>query len=304
MIAFLAGLALAGEPRVVVERAGAWWVAPTDPAGAAPPASGWLPREGQFVASDADRIRATFRSGDFDVTLWVVRADCARRIAGRVELAPKPGSGPGGVALLGGAPVRVGEAKGDALLVTYAADGILTTGWVPASAVDEVWNDEGRELRAGDLLASGDDGLAIRSRPRGRVTAILGGGSDQFWTLSTLGERGRWTEVELVSIQVEGRGWVRSDDVREVDLYDFGRGFGSGGFGCSHCVRISVPAGTEVRAPGGEVFAVAVAAGEVIGEGPLADGVLPVSVQTAWGAVPGTIACGAITEDGACVSAP
>lgn len=297
MIAFLAGLALASEPWVRVGRPGPWWITPDGPAGEAPAPDAWRPVEGRFVAADGDRVRATFRTGDFDVSLWVARADCDRRITARVDLARKPGGDPSGVTLLGGAPVTGGDVDGDAVLVTYAGDGILTTGWVPAAAVDEVWTRDGVNIRYGNLQP--DAALALRSRPRGPVTAILAVGEDRFWTLWKMSERGRWTEAGLSADDVEARGWVRTADVAEVEEYGFGRGFGSGGFGCSHCELVAVPAGTEVRAPTGEPFAVAHQDGELVVEGPLTDGVLPVSVPTPWGRAPGTIACGSLL-DGTC----
>jgi hypothetical protein len=211
--------------------------------------------------------------------LWIDRSATWPTLVVPIQLADHEGRTPRttGAFLATGASIEVAFGSDRMRHVTLRDPDVAVDGWVPASAIGNVWIGDdathmqfysvsGFEPRSdGRPITKLTPRAIVRAAPdaTASIVAIIVGDPRAFVI-----SRGPWSEVELVRDHARIRGFVREAELRPDDdqLGSFGTGGGTG-FGMSHTDRLAVAAGTCLYDKiGGDVIGVTIKDLERLGE--------------------------------------
>jgi hypothetical protein len=233
------------------------------PAGPALPSLLELDHPLPVVTERADAVQL-LDVWDDRVLIWVARSALMPVTRRRVLLMPAPSDAASLAArwseLDAGTPVTIDERRGTWTRVTHRAWDFDVTGWIPADALGDIYEEPGSR----DDVSEGDDavgppirrGTVVRTGPRATAAAVATMNNE--WLHATVLRRTRgWVEIEIAAEEhALIRGFVPASALLRAEAPGV-LGCSDGGALPAEPAPITVPDGTCLRIqPGGEVVGV------------------------------------------------
>jgi len=217
-----------------------------------PPTEYVLPPRELVVVDAADQVRVHWSDRRLELLLWLDRPQLSDVVVDDVQGGALHPSGDGFVLFPAGADVVVLDEAQGRRQVAAGFEGWEVEAWVPADAVDQVWEEPWEGLRGAAPIRTFDHWVhgPIHDAPGGVPIAWPAEGAERRAVQADGEPVQGWWPVAFGTEGFEVRGWVYEDDVRAMGgLMGIGGCGGCGGstscgFGFLHP---NVPAGTLLR---------------------------------------------------------
>lgn len=239
-----------------------------------------------------DRVRVVIADDDTRYAVWIARRDTATVPVATIQLADRDGRAfdGNGVWLYPGAPIELGEKIGKRREVIARDDELRLRGFVPASALGEVWRFAGKPANPAGAHVWIDPEVAIRAAPDASADAVaMTAAQVEAVKVEARETYGGWQWIEIARPYERVRGYVPGGAVKPMpdDVTTHGTGSGHG-FGISDTDPVTLAVGACLfDAADGEVVGVNLSAKQRVGGKPSAErpGWWLVYVDSPWSAL-------------------
>jgi hypothetical protein len=245
-----------------------------------------------------DRVRIVIEDDDTRYGVWIARTDTATVPLVTIQLADRDGRAieGNGVWLSPGAPIELGARIGRRREVIARDEALRVRGFVPASALGDVWRVAETNSAAAAKAASAsehvwiDAEVPIRAAPDAAASAVaMTSAQVEAVKLAARETYGGWQWIEIERPFERVRGYVPGGVMR-TESTEFGTiGTGGGhGFGISDTDPVTLAVGTCLfDAVNGEIVGVNLGSKQRVGAKPEADhpGWWMVYVDSPWSAL-------------------